>query len=1029
MGRQSQDVVVRFVGDTGNLAKGADQVSGRLQTVSTSLQGIATAGLAVGAISFFSNAISEARDAARVTRQTEQVIRSTGGAANVTAGQIGELSEALSDKAAVDDEVIQHGANLLATFTKVRNEVGDGNDIFDQATGAALDMSAALSETGDSGADMQASVTRLGKALNDPIKGVSALAKVGVTFTEQQKTTIKTLVEQGDVMGAQKVILAELKTEFGGMAEASADSAGKAAVSWGNFAEDVGTKVMPAVNAVSNWALRTGLPVLGDIADTVGDVVTPAFNGMVDAGGAVVSMWQDLPAPIQNSAIALGAWALVGDRVEGFFGRTTGPMKTFGQDVQTVMTASQGSVGRFGASMQVLQDRVPTIGAMGAAFRGARGDAAGFGGTVRGVAAGALTGLRAAGSGLVGFLGGPWGIALIGATALITIFANRSRAAEERQRRLADAGKRVAEVMAEQNGELDENVRKAAAKEAEDRGMLAAAESLGISTQAVTSALLGEGTAYESVTDELRRFLAEQIGAADVDEFRAAQAYLLLNGLDNLNGAIDTGYAALQRQNRAAQESATGMGALATATTTAIPSSEQFKAVIESTGVEFDEAADFGKQLADAIRAITGEQMTAVEAEEAYHASIDALTESIRVNGATLDIRTEKGRANRDAVEAAALAIRDQTLADIESGVPMDQALKRHNDRINALRNETTKTFGAKSAADGLITTYGDIPKEVVTAYKTKGYEETMARLRNLSSSQYLLETGKPITPANLRAVQQDRKYRYADGGFVDGPGTTTSDSIPAWLSRKEFVNQASSVDYYGPSFFHALNQRKIPREMLPGFAKGGMVWPFPVTTHKTKIPDPMAVAMAMAGRVGGGAGVQRWAPLVMQVLRMLGQSAGLLPNVLRRMNQESGGNPRAINNWDSNAAKGTPSMGLMQTIGPTFNAYAGPFRGRGIWDPLANIYAGLNYAVNRYGSLQYAMDKPGGYKNGGWLKPGQIGVNETSKPEAVFTQDQLKALSRPNVTKNFNLHANVTNHPVDLVLEFRRMELAAGMS
>jgi SLT domain-containing protein len=145
-------------------------------------------------------------------------------------------------------------------------------------------------------------------------------------------------------------------------------------------------------------------------------------------------------------------------------------------------------------------------------------------------------------------------------------------------------------------------------------------------------------------------------------------------------------------------------------------------------------------------------------------------------------------------------------------------------------------------------------------------------------------------------------------------------------------------------------------------------------------------------------------------------------------MNQESGGNPRAINLWDSNAARGTPSIGLMQTIGPTFSAYAGPFRGRGIYDPLANIYAGLNYAVNRYGSLQYAMDKPGGYRNGGWLKPGQLGYNETSRPEAVFTQEQLRQLERPQVTKHYNLHAHVTNHPVDLVNEFRRMELLEGM-
>lgn len=64
----------------------------------------------------------------------------------------------------------------------------------------------------------------------------------------------------------------------------------------------------------------------------------------------------------------------------------------------------------------------------------------------------------------------------------------------------------------------------------------------------------------------------------------------------------------------------------------------------------------------------------------------------------------------------------------------------------------------------------------------------------------------------------------------------------------------------------------------------------------------------------------------------------------------ESGGNPNAVNNWDSNAAAGTPSMGLMQTIQPTFDAYA--MKGyNNILDPVSNIIAGLRYALSRYGA------------------------------------------------------------------------------
>ncbi len=68
-------------------------------------------------------------------------------------------------------------------------------------------------------------------------------------------------------------------------------------------------------------------------------------------------------------------------------------------------------------------------------------------------------------------------------------------------------------------------------------------------------------------------------------------------------------------------------------------------------------------------------------------------------------------------------------------------------------------------------------------------------------------------------------------------------------------------------------------------------------------------------------------------------------------IDHESGGDPDATNGWDSNAAKGTPSVGLMQTIGPTFAAHKLPGHGD-IHDPVDNIIAGVRYAIARYGSV-----------------------------------------------------------------------------
>jgi TP901 family phage tail tape measure protein len=156
------------------------------------------------------------------------------------------------------------------------------------------------------------------------------------------------------------------------------------------------------------------------------------------------------------------------------------------------------------------------------------------------------------------------------------------------------------------------------------------------------------------------------------------------------------------------------------------------------------------------------------------------------------------------------------------------------------------------------------------------------------------------------------------------------------------------------------------------------------------------------------GAGRAGWSTLVREDLDLLGQPASLVPNVLKRIDRESRGNPNAINLWDINAKMGHPSIGLMQVIGPTFSAYAGPLGARGIYDPLANIYAGLNYAKHRYQSVQFAMDKPGGYDRGGWLMPGRLAINNTGKPEAVLTPGQSDALIHGSAGKGLTIHVHL---------------------
>jgi SLT domain-containing protein len=124
-------------------------------------------------------------------------------------------------------------------------------------------------------------------------------------------------------------------------------------------------------------------------------------------------------------------------------------------------------------------------------------------------------------------------------------------------------------------------------------------------------------------------------------------------------------------------------------------------------------------------------------------------------------------------------------------------------------------------------------------------------------------------------------------------------------------------------------------------------------------------------------------------------------------MATESGGNPAVVNKWDSNWLRGTPSVGLMQVIGPTFAAYAGRYRGVGPFEygvsenPFANIYAGINYAIHRYGNPGWlsVLGHGHGYDQGGFLPPGvSLAVNNTGRPEQVIPAGRRGSVVRLEV-------------------------------
>lgn len=286
--------------ETGKISGHFDKMAERTKRVGDKMSSIGK-GMAVGVtlpiIAAAGLAVKSLGRIETIGAQTDAAIKSTGGAANVSRQQIDDLAGSLESLTSVEAETITEGQNLLLTFTKISNQAGKGNDIFDRATKAALDMSVAM------GSDMTSASIMVGKALNDPVKGLTAMSKAGIQFTQAQKDQIVAMVEAGDTMGAQKVILGELTTQFGGSAEALGNTMvgkiEKAKHAFGTMTETLATALIPTIEKVTGWIQKAadwfnnlspaGQNVVGIMIAVVAAVgpVLFVFGKLISSFGAV----------------------------------------------------------------------------------------------------------------------------------------------------------------------------------------------------------------------------------------------------------------------------------------------------------------------------------------------------------------------------------------------------------------------------------------------------------------------------------------------------------------------------------------------------------------------------------------------------------------------------------------------------------------------------------------------------------------------------------------------------------------------
>jgi hypothetical protein len=267
----SNDVTVKLRGDDKDLNRALKDSKSAVSDYAGFVKGALVGMVATIGISkitgFGSTLISLYNTQVAAETKLQSALRATGGAAGYSLEQFKAMASEMQKTTGVGDEVILNAQGLLATFKNIRG------DVFRDATMAMLDMGAIM------GGDTKGAALQLGKALNDPIKGVGRLSEVGVTFTEKQKDLIKSLAESGDMMGAQRVILEELAGEFGGAASDKAKTFEGQVTSMWNRVGDLGE----AIGGVLVGALST----FGPVVDTAVGFVENMIASLGNAQGVV----------------------------------------------------------------------------------------------------------------------------------------------------------------------------------------------------------------------------------------------------------------------------------------------------------------------------------------------------------------------------------------------------------------------------------------------------------------------------------------------------------------------------------------------------------------------------------------------------------------------------------------------------------------------------------------------------------------------------------------------------------------------
>ncbi|MCK0517866.1 phage tail tape measure protein [Williamsia sp. DF01-3] len=569
-------------------------------------------------------------------------------------------------------------------------------------------------------------------------------------------------------------------------------------------------------NSIEGVALTTYSMIEGPLTSLAnsGASIIGTADGMASSLGFIVAPiaalaagFASIPGPMQTvitlliaGRIAMAAFGTQINSARNYASNAAGVMRGYGTSItnmQRAATVAGGSMNRLSASIAVLGRNNATIAAMGASYLRASGQASNFA-RVQGTAAAATVGMRGAIGGLTGALGGPWGIAIMGAIGLLTLWMSKKREDATASAETEAATKSWADALDESGGAITRAIREKAANEAADKKMITGFEKLGIASNQVVDGVLGQGDALGVLRRRLDEVIEANTKIETVDGAKsgmqstkkvynetAKSAQDLKNNLNEMHGEFENG------KSRAMQVAeATGdVKRSIDGTVTAVgPLSEAMVEFQEST----DGAASKVDKLAKALTQLDDDELTQEEALQQWSNDMRDFAKALEDGGAAtiglnghIDVTNEKGSALQDTVQQMTADFNQMAVATYEAaraqGKSMPEALQITRDAMQGYRQSFVDAAVASGKtvdeANRLADAYNLIPNDKVLKLNTEGITGATAALTTLAGKVATLPEGQFKIADNtpeVRAKLEEMKVRFS---IIDGKVVITDNT------------------------------------------------------------------------------------------------------------------------------------------------------------------------------------------------------------------------------------------------------------